>query len=114
MAMKLAKATPGQYLFTPLGNHTPLPTEVATMWMREGLSLTNVCAPAGARYSGHSLRAGTATSGRSIGCSLEAIATLMGMKNKSKTTVSANYVDALAEPDAAAWELYERYLVSRR
>jgi len=101
-AMKLAKSMTAQYLFTPLGNHTPLPTEVATMWMREGLSLTTVCAPSGARYSGHSLRAGAATSARCIGCSLDSIATIMGMKNKSTTTVSANYVDALAEPDAAA------------
>jgi len=113
-AMILAKATPAQYLFTPLGDNTPLPTEVATAWMREGLYLTIVYAPAGSVYSGHSLRAGAATSARCIGCALDAIATLMGMKNKSTTTVSANYVDALAEPDAAARELYDRYVVARR
>jgi len=113
-AMILAKAAPAQYLFTPLGDSTPLPTEAATVWMREGLYLINVSAPAGALYSGHSLRAGAATGARSVGCELDAIATLMGMKNKSTTTVSANYVDALAEPDAAARELYDRYLVLRR
>jgi len=94
--MILAKAAPAQYFFTPLGDSTPLPTEAATVWMREGLYLINVSAPAGALYSGHSLRAGAATGARSIGCALHAIATLMGMKNKSTTTVSANYVDALA------------------
>jgi len=113
-AMILAKAAPAQYLFTPLGDNTPLPTEVATAWMREGLYLTNVYAPAGSVYSGHSLRAGATTSARCIGCALDAIATLMGMKNKSTTTVSANYVDALSEPDAAARELYDRYVVARR
>jgi len=112
-AMALAGAAPDQPLFTPLGDKTPLPTEVATAWMREGLYLLNVQAPAGCLYSGNSLSAGAATSARAIGCQLDAIATLMGMRNKSTTTVSAHYVDALAEPDDACRELDDRYVVSR-
>lgn len=86
-ALIVAKAAPDQLLFTPLGDHTALPTEVAIAWMRERLFLTHVCAPAGSLYSGHSLRGGAATSARSVGCSLDAIATLMGMRNKSTTTM---------------------------
>lgn len=113
-AMQLAGATPDQPLFAPLGDRAPLPTEVATSWMREGLYLLSIPTPAGCLYSGHSLRSCAATSARAIGLELDAIATLMGMRNKDISTVTAVYVDALVVPDAAARELYDRYLVARR
>jgi len=112
-AMALAGAAPEQYFFTPLSDKIPLPTEVATAWMRQGLYLLNVQAPPGYLYSGHSLRVGAATSARAIGCQLDAIATLIGMRKKSTTTVLAHYVDALAEPDDACLELYDHYVVYR-
>lgn len=101
-AVDLAKATPDQDLFTLLRDLTPLPTDVATAWTREGLYLLNAHAPAGVLYSGHSLRAGATANARCVGCSLDAIPSLMGMRDKSNTTVSAIYIYALAEPDAAA------------
>lgn len=113
-AMHLAGAAPGQPLFTPLGDLTPLPTEVATTWMREGLYLLSIPTPDGCIYSGHSLRSSAATSARAIGLELDAIATLMGMRNKDTSTVTAVYVDALTAPDEAARELFDRYLVARR
>jgi len=113
-AMRLATAYPDQPLFTPDGNVVPLPTEVATAWIRDCLYLLNITPPDGCIYSGHSLRGCAATSARSIGCELDPIATLMGMKDKDTTTVSANYVDALAQPDVQARELYDRYRVDRR
>jgi len=113
-AMRLATADPDQPLFTTVGDVTPLPTEVATVWMRECLYLLNINPPDGCVYSGHSLRGCAATSARSIGYELDLIATLMGMKDKDTTKVSANYVDALAQPDVHARELYDRYRVDRR
>lgn len=113
-AMQLAHTRPGQPLFTPVGDVTPLPTEVATASMREGLGLLSIATPSGCLYSGRSLRACAATSARAFGVELDAIATLMGMRNKDTTMVTAVYVDALAVPDEAARELYDRYLVVRR
>lgn len=113
-AVQHCTAHPDQPLFGRLGDHRPLPTEVATAWMREALYLLDISPPAGGFYSGHSLRAGAATAMRSIGGDLDAIAQLMGMKDKATDVVSASYVDALAEPDDAARELYDRYVVARR
>ena len=112
-AMTLAGAAPDQHLFTPIGDKSALPTEVATAWLREALYLIHEQAPDGCISSWHSLRAGAATSARAVGCPVDAIATLMGMRNKSTTTVLAHYVDALAEPDDACRELYDRYVVAR-
>jgi len=57
--------------------------------MREGLTLLDIPTPDGCTYSGHSLRSCAATSARAIGLVLDAIATLMGMRNKDTTTVTA-------------------------
>lgn len=112
--MQLAGALQDQPLFTPLGDMTPLPTEVATAWMRESLHLLAIVPPPGCIYSGHSIRSCAATNARASGLELDAIATLMGMRNKDTSMVTAVYVDALAAPDAAARELFDRYLVTRQ
>jgi len=113
-AMQLTGAQPDQFLFTPVGDNKPLPTEVATAWMREGISMLGIPTPAGCTNSGHSLRSCAASSARAIEVELDAIATLMGMRNKDTTTVTAVYVDALTLPDDATRELLDRYLVLRR
>jgi len=113
-AMRPATVDPDQTLFTTVGDVSPLPTKVATVWMRGCLYLLKFNPPDGCVYSGHSLRGYAATSARSIGCELDLIATLMGMKEKDTTTVSANYVDALAQPDVHSRELYDRYRVDCR
>ena len=113
-AMQLVDARPDQPFFSPVGGLLPLPTEVATSWMREGLTLLDIPTPDACTYSGHSLRSCAATSARAIGLVLDAIATLMGMRNKDTTTVTEIYVDALTAPDDAARDLYDRYLVNRR
>jgi len=112
--IRLATADPDQPLLNTVGDVTPLPTEVATVWMLECLYLLNINPSDGCVYSGHSLRGCAATSAGRIGCELDLIATLMGMKDKDTTTVSASYVDTLAQPDVHAWELYDRYRVDRR
>jgi len=113
-ALQPSGARPDQYLFTPVGDYKPLPTEVATAWMREGIAMLGIPTPASCTYSGHSLRSCAASSSRAIGVELDDIATLMGMRNKDTTTVTAVYVDALTLPDDAARELFDRYLVLRR
>jgi len=113
-AMQRTSARPDQYLFTPVGDYKPLPSELATAWMREGIAMLGIPTPAGCTYSGHSLRSCAASSARAIGVGLDAIATLMGMRNKDTTTVTAVYVGALTLPDDAARELFDRYLVLRR
>lgn len=112
--MHLAGATPDQPLLTPLGDTTPIPTEVEVTWMREGPYVLSILTPAGCIYSGHSLRSCAATNARAIGLELDAIATLIGTRNKDTSTVTAVYVDALTAPDAAAREMFDRYLVIRR
>ncbi|KAK1866784.1 hypothetical protein I4F81_009299 [Pyropia yezoensis] len=113
-AIAMATADGDQPCFSPVGDHLPLPTEVATVWMREAIYLFDVHPPDGGMYAGHSLRACAATSYRSIGGELDACAQLMGMKDKSTDVVSASYVDALVDADDAARELYDRYLRVRR
>lgn len=113
-AVKAATTVDYQPLFSPVNDFAPLPTEVATAWMREGIYLCNIATPDGCVYSGHSLRSGAATAARSIGCELDLIATLMGMKKKDTSTVSASYVDALCQADNDARELYDRYLPTER
>lgn len=66
-AMHLAGATPDQPLLTPLGDTTPIPTEVEVTWMREGPYVLSIHTPAGCIYSGHSLRSCAATNARAIG-----------------------------------------------
>ena len=113
-AMQLTGAQPDQFLFTPVGDNKPLPTEVATAEMREGIAMLGIPTPAGCTHSGHSLRSCAASSARAIGVELDAIATLMGMRNKDTTTVTAVYVDALTLPEDAARELFDCYLVLRQ
>lgn len=112
--LRLATSEPDQPLFTPVGDLHPLLTEVATAWMRECIHLLNITTPAGCIFSGHSLRAAAATAARSIGGLLDLIATLMQIKNKDTTKVTAVYVDALAHPNDDARELYNRYIFLRR
>lgn len=112
-SLLLCSPHPEQPLFAALGDHRPLPTEVATAWMQEGLYLLDMAPPPGGVFSGHSLRACSATAFRSIGGPLDAIAQLMGMKNKATDVVSASYVDSLAVPDDAAREIYDRYVIVR-
>jgi len=66
-AMQLVDARPEQPLFSPVGDLRPLPTDVATSWMREGLILLDIPTPDGCPYSGHSIRSCAATSARAIG-----------------------------------------------
>lgn len=113
-AVQLCTGDGDQPFYNKIGDLRALPTEVATVWMREGLHLLGIDAPEGAVYSGHSLRALGATAYRAIGGELDAIAQLMGMKDKATDVVSASYVDSLAQPDDAAREMYDRYLVTRR
>lgn len=113
-AMAMATADGDQPCFSPVGDLRPLPTEVATVWMREAIYLLDVHPPDGGMYAGHSLRACAATSYRSIGGEQDACAQLMGMKDKWTDVVSASYVDALVDADDAARELYDRYLRVRR
>jgi len=112
--MQLTGARPDQFLFTPVRDYKPLPTEVATAWMREGIAMLGIPTPAGCTYSNHSLRSCAASSARAIGVELDAIATLMGMRNKDTTTVTAVRVDDLTLPDGAARELFDHYLVLRQ
>jgi len=46
-AMQLTGARPDKFLLTPVGDYTPLPTEVATAWMREGIAMLGSPTPAG-------------------------------------------------------------------
>lgn len=112
-SVRLCTNDPEQPLFTMVGDRRPLPTEVATAWMQEALWLLDVVPPEGGVFSGHSLRSCGATAFRSIGGPLDAIAQLMGMKDKATDVVSASYVDSLAVPDDAAREIYDRFLFVR-
>ncbi|KAK1859000.1 hypothetical protein I4F81_001599 [Pyropia yezoensis] len=114
LAIAMATADGDQPCFSPVGDLRPLPTDVATVWMREAIYHLDFHPPDGGMYAGHSLRACAATSDRSIGGELDACAQLMGMKDKSTDVVSASYVDAPFDADDAARELYDRYLRVRR
>jgi len=104
-AVGMATADGDQPCLSPVGDLRALPTEVATVWMREALYLLDVHTPDGGMYACHSLCTGAATGYRAIGGELDACAQLMGMKDKSTDVVSAAYVDALAVADHAAREL---------
>jgi len=113
-AVGMATADDDQPCFAPVGDLRPLPTEMATTWMREALYLLEVHPPDGGMYAGHSLRAVAATGYRAIGGQLDACAQLMGMKDMSTDVVSAAYMDALAVADDSARELYDRFLRAQR
>lgn len=93
-AVQAAKSDKSQPLFTSIGTVAPLPTEVATAWMREGLYLLNIPRPAPPQYS--------------IGFELDLIATLMGIMDVDTSSMSASHVDAFCPTDANAREIYDR------
>jgi len=55
-----------------------------------------------------------APSACAIGLELDAISTMMGMRNKDTTRVTAVYVDALTALNVAARDLDDHNLVNRR
>lgn len=113
-AVRLCTDDAYQPFFKKIRDLRALSTEVASVWMREGLRVSCIHAQDGAVCSGHSLRALSTTSYRAIRGGLDAIAQVMGMKNKAPKIVSASSVDSPAMPNDAARELLEHFFVTRR
>lgn len=104
---------PTSHLFAPPYRSAlqPLPTQVVTTWLTRLLPLTSCTPPLGVKWTGHSPRAGAASSAYAIGLPPPLIQQLMGLS--SVDTAYKHYINAQWASTPAARALFARYLPLR-
>lgn len=109
----LGGRAPAEHLFAPPGRPAiqPLPTQVVTAWLSRLLSLTSCTPPLGVKWTGHSPRAGAASSAYAIGLQPPLIQQFMGLS--SVDTAYKHYINAQWPSTPAARALFARYFPLR-
>lgn len=109
----LAGRAAAAHLFAPLGRSAlqPLPTQVVTAWLSRLLPLTTCTPPLGVKWTGHSPRAGAASSAYAIGLPPPLIQQFMGLS--SVDTAYKHYINAQGPSTPAARALFARYFPLR-
>lgn len=104
---------PAAHLFGPTGVQSlqPLPSQAVTRWLARLLPLTSCTPPLGVKWTGHSPRAGAASSAFAVGLSPALIRQRMGLS--SVDTAFKHYIDAQWRPTPAARALFSRYIPER-
>lgn len=87
--------------FAPSGQRAPLSLRNTTQWWWDLLALVTVRAPPGTKWSGHSLRSGSAMKGQAMGPSDALLWQLIGLADSK--TAYADYIDATPAGSKAAW-----------
>lgn len=102
-----------EHLFAPPGRSAlqALPTQVVTAWLARLLPLTTSTPPLGVKWTGHSPRAGAASSAYAVGVTPPLIQQLMGLS--SVETAYTHYINAQWPSTPAARALFCRYLPLR-
>ena len=102
-----------EHLFAPPGRGAlqPLPTQGVTAWMRRLLPFTTRTPPLGVKWTGHSPRAGAASSAYAVGLPPPLIRQMMGLS--SVDTAYKHYINAQWPSTPAAWALFARYFPLR-
>lgn len=101
------------HLFAPPGARSlqPLPSQAVTRWLERALPLTTCTPPLGVKWTGHSPRAGAASSAFAVGLSPALIRQRMGLA--SVDTAYKHYIDAQWRSTPAARALFSRYIPVR-
>lgn len=102
-----------EHIFSPPGRSAlqPLPTYAVTSWLRRLLPLTTCTPPLGVKWTGHSPRAGAASSAYAIGLPPPLIQQMMGLS--SVDTAYKHYINAQWPSTPAARALFSRFFPVR-